>query len=173
MAEKNSKTPDLPADIEKAASVASDTVPHDGITWEGLPPEVQGLFSGAGVPPENAVMILQHISFGSMTRWRGPIPPPEVLRELKEIGVLDDVMQEFHETSKAQNSERRAKAVAIGVQAECQRKLTFSRTFNDTFYNIKHFVIVLAVLGIVSHGRGCLRKFRGCFPEPEFLRKMR
>ena len=81
-------------------------------------------------------MILQHISFGSMTRWRGPIPPPEVLRELKEIGVLDDVMQEFHETSKAQNSERRAKAVAIGVQAECQRKLTFSRTFNDTFYNI-------------------------------------
>ena len=149
MVEKNSKTPDLPADIEKAASTASGTVPHDAITWEGLPPETQRLFSSVGVPPENAVMILQHISFSSTTRWRGPIPPPEVLRELKEIGVLDDVMQEFHETSKAQNAERLAKAAEIGVQAECQRMLTSSRTFNDTFYNIKHCVIVFVVLGII------------------------
>ena len=148
MTKKNSKISDSQTEIEKAASSAPEPVPHD-VTWEGLPPELQHLFSGIGVTPENAVMIMQHISFGSLTRWRGPIPPPDVLRELKEIGVLDDVMQEFHETSKAQNAERLAKAAAIGVQAECQRKLAFSRTFNDTFYNIKHCIIVLAVLGII------------------------
>lgn len=58
-------------------------------------------------------------------------------------------MHEFQTTNDAQNAERMANVKAIEVQARCQEKIINSRTVNELFFNIKQFVVVLIVLGIV------------------------
>lgn len=106
-------------------------------------------FKKAGLSPEDSIKILEVACQETAISYSGPIPPPHILRELKEIGVLDDVMHEFRTTSDAQNAERMANVKAIEVQVRCQEKIINSRTVNELFFNIKQFIVVLIVLGIV------------------------
>lgn len=91
----------------------------------------------AGLSPEDSIKILEVACQETAISYSGPIPPPHILRELKEIGVLDDVMHEFRTTSDAQNAERMANVKAIEVQVRCQEKIINSRTVNELFFNIK------------------------------------
>nr|DAH68610.1 MAG TPA: transmembrane protein [Caudoviricetes sp.] len=134
---------------EDKRNFSAPAQPSPGAVWQSMPAQVRDAFKKAGLSPEDSIKILEVACQEIAISYSGPIPPPHILRELKEIGVLDDVMHEFRTTSDAQNAERMANVKAIEVQVRCQEKIINSRTVNELFFNIKQFIVVLIVLGIV------------------------
>lgn len=83
--------------------------------------------------------------------YSGPLPSPHSMEEFKKLGVLDDIMTDFRETSKAMNLERTARANEIQNHSECERRLTISRCRNESISNWKHLGAVFIVLGFMIY----------------------
>lgn len=110
-------------------------------------PVNQNLPNGQNVPPAGVVQHVQQIS----QLYSGPLPSPQDMEAFKQLGVLDDIMTDFRETSKAMNLERTARANEIQNHSECEKRLTISRCRNESISNWKHLGAVFIVLGFMIY----------------------
>lgn len=91
------------------------------------------------------------VSVAKAQSYSGPLPSPEIMEEFKKLGVLDDIMTDFRETSKAMNMERTARANEIQTHSDCEKRLTTSRCRNDLISNLKHCFAVFIILGFMGY----------------------
>ena len=73
------------------------------------------------------------------------------MEAFQKLGVLDDIMTDFRETSKAMNLERTARANEIQNHSECEKRLTISRCRNELISNLKHGLAVFSVLAFMLY----------------------
>ena len=83
--------------------------------------------------------------------YRGPLPSPRDMEAFQKLGVLDDIMTDFRETSKAMNLERTARANEIQNHSECEKRLTISRCRNELISNLKHGFAVFIILAFMGY----------------------